>query len=247
MSIKIIINGVQGKMGRVTQDYLATQTDFTVVAGTGSRDDLVKTIQQTKADVVIDFTTPQTVFSNVQKIIAVGARPVVGTTGLTIEQIDQLKKQCRGKKLGGVIAPNFSLGAVLMMKYAKEAAQYFPEAEIIEMHHAQKIDAPSGTALKTAQMMAEARVSTASHHEPPSEKRARGERHHGVTIHSIRLPGLFAHQAVIFAGEGQTLTIRHDALDRSAMMAGVLLACRQVMTLDHLVYGLEDILPSRGL
>ena len=240
MTINVIINGVRGKMGAVTQTSIADQPDLTLVAGTDHDDNLTQAIQDTQADVVIDFTLPNAVFDNTKTIIAAGARPVIGTSGLTPAQIEQLTAQCQEKKLGGIIAPNFSLGAVLMMKYAKDAAHYFPDAEIIEMHHAQKVDAPSGTATKTAQMMTEAR--SIKNQPKPSKDRARGDDQHGVTIHSVRLPGLFAHQTVIFGGDGETLTIRHDGLARHSIMPGVFLACRQVMTLDHLVYGLENLL-----
>lgn len=238
-TIKVVINGALGKMGRVIKDHITTQKDLQLVAAIDHDDKLANVIREGNADVVIDFTTPHAVFNNAKTIIAAGARPVIGTTGMTLDQIHELEKLCRAKKLGGIVAPNFSLGAVLMMKYAQDAANYFPDAEIIEMHHTQKLDAPSGTAVKTAQMMAQSRKSTDSN---PSKDRARGELHHGITIHSVRLPGFFAHQTVIFGGHGETLTIRHDSTDRAAYMPGIFQACRKVMTLDHLVYGLENIL-----
>ena len=240
MTIKVIINGIKGKMGRVTEISIASETDLVLVAGTDHDDDLAKTIKNTGADVVIDFTTPQSIFTNAQTIINNNARPVIGTTGLTLKQINLLDEQCRAKKLGGLVAPNFSLGAMLMMKYAQDAAAYFPDAEIIEMHHQQKLDDPSGTAIKTAQMMAETRPQTDN--DTPHKNRARGEKQNGVTIHSVRLPSLFSHQSVIFAGTGETLTIRHDGMDRNCAMPRVFLGCRKVMELDHLVYGLENIL-----
>ena len=240
MSVKVVINGINGKMGRVLKQSIVAEPDFKLVAGIGRGDDLAKSIQSTNADVVVDFTTPQAVFKNTEMIIQAGARPVIGTTGLTVEQMKTLNKRCRTKKLGGIIAPNFALGAILMMKYAKDAARYFPDAEIIEMHHPQKIDAPSGTATKTAQMMGESRQSNSN--EKTHEHRASGEIKHRITIHSIRLPGLFSHQVVIFGGNGETLTIRHDGIDRSCAVPGVFLACRKVMELNQLIYGLENIL-----
>lgn len=240
MTINVIINGAQGKMGSTTQKALVSQKDLKLVATMGRNDDLAKTIKETKADVVIDFTTPQVVFTNAQTILQAGARPVIGTTGLTTDQITTLKQTCQSLKRGAVIAPNFSLSAVLMMKYAKDAVKYFPDVEIIEMHHPQKVDAPSGTAIKTAQMMTEAQT---PHNQKASQtNHARGDTSHGITIHSIRLPGLFSHQSVIFGGNGETLTITHDGLDRQAMMPGVFLACRKVVKLDHLIYGLENLL-----
>lgn len=238
--IKVLINGASGKMGRVTVESIAQEADLELVAQTGHTDDLATAIQSSQADVVVDFTVPDTIFEQTQIIIAHRARPVIGTSGLTYDQVQTLQAQCREQSVGGVIAPNFSLGAVLMMRYAKDAAKHFPDAEIIEMHHQQKVDAPSGTAAKTAQMMAEARSSLAD--SQPHPDRARGEHYQGVTIHSVRLPGLFAHQEVIFGGLGETLTIRHDGMDRKSMMPGVFLCCRKAMELDHLVYGLEEFL-----
>jgi len=239
-TVRVIINGSAGKMGRVTCSHITREADLVLAAETGRRDDLAVVIRQTKADVVIDFTTPQAVFKNTQDIIAAGACPVIGTSGLSLEQIHQLSRQCEEKRQGGIIAPNFSIGAALMMRYAKDAVKYLSDVEIIEMHHPQKLDAPSGTAMQTAQMIAEVRPN-------PAERRvhkdlARGDNRHGVTIHSVRLPNLFSHQSVLFAGAGEMLSITHDGRDRSCCMPGVFMACRQVMKLDHLVYGLEHLL-----
>lgn len=217
MTIKILINGIHGKMGSVAKRTLPQ--DFQLVAEGDRSTNLEKLIQQHKPDIVVDLTTPDAVFKNTKIIIDNNVRPVIGTTGLTHQQINDFEKICAQKKLGGAIVPNFSLGAVLMMKYAQDAAKYLPDVEIIEMHHAQKKDAPSGTALKTMQMMDK-----------------------DIPIHSVRLPGFFAHQMVIFGGFGETLTIRHDALTREAMMPGLYLTCRKVMELKHLVYGLESLL-----
>lgn len=219
MAINVILNGANGKMGQTIKRTIGSQSNLALVAE-GTRDtNLTDLIKQNKADVVIDFTTPEAVFENTKTIIESGARPVIGTTGLTNEQIEALEKICKDKHCGGIIAPNFSLSAVLMMKYAKDASQYFKDSEIIEMHHNQKKDAPSGTALKTMQLM-----------------------DHDIPIHSVRLPGMFSHQVVMFGGFGETLSIRHDALDREAMMPGLFMACQKVTSLDHLVYGLENLL-----
>lgn len=239
--INVIINGINGKMGHVLKDSIVAQSSLNLVAGTGRQDNLRKIIKEKKADVVIDFTTPNTVFINTEIIINAGARPVIGTTGLTPKEITILAKQCQVKKIGGIIAPNFSLGAVLMMKFARDAAHYFQDVEIIEIHHPHKLDAPSGTAIKTTQMMAEATTSRVVK-KVPTNNAARGILSNNIPIHSIRLPGFFSQQSVIFGGNGETLTIRHDGIDRRCIIPGVLLACQKVMDLDYLVYGLENLL-----
>ncbi len=240
MNINVIVNGANGKMGKTTQSAIEAAEGLTLVAATGSQDDLSALIKEKNADVVVDFTTPQAVYENSLTIINAGARPVIGTTGLSLSQIETLTDQCQQSGLGGLIAPNFSLGAILLMRYAQDAAKYLPNAEIIEMHHPYKLDSPSGTAIKTAQMMEESRQEANNNNK--EEPKARGEKFHGTTIHSVRLSGFFAHQMVMFGGEGETLTIRHDATDRNSMMPGVCLACRKVMDINHLVYGLEHFL-----
>lgn len=240
MVIKVIINGAQGKMGKTVVESIKTESDLQLVATTGRQDNLSASIKKHKADVVIDFTSPAAVFQQAQTIIENNARPVIGTTGLSLEQINTLQQQCKKKSLGGIIAPNFSLTAVLMMRYARDAAKYFSDAEIIELHHPQKLDAPSGTAKKTAELMHEARHGISDNQ--PHQDLARGENYHGITLHSVRLPGLVAHQMVIFGGQDETLTIRQDSISRHSFMPGVFLSCRKVMDLDHLIYGLENIL-----
>lgn len=240
MTIKVIINGAQGKMGKTLVESITNEKDLQCVAELGREDDLSASIKKHQADVVVDLTAPATIFEQAQTIIDAGARPVIGTTGLTLEQIEHLKKLCQQKSLGGIIAPNFSLSAVLLMRYASDAAKYFPDAEIIEMHHPQKIDAPSGTAKKTAELMNEARESVSD--SQAHQDLARGENYHGVTIHSVRLPGHVAHEMVIFGGMDETLTLRQDSLSRKCFMPGIFLSCRKVMELDHLIYGLENVL-----
>lgn len=219
--INIIINGALGKMGRTTIAAIANEKDLRLVATTSRNDDLTTAIQKYKPDVVIDWTTPSAVFNNAQKIISAGTRVVIGTTGLTSEQIKILSEQCAQKKLGAVIAPNFSIGAVLMMKYAQDATKYFPDVEIIEYHHPQKKDAPSGTAKRTAELI------------------AKNKKEKNIPIHSVRISGVFANQEVIFGGNGETFTLQHHATDRNAIMPGLFLCCRKVMELNQLVYGME--------
>jgi 4-hydroxy-tetrahydrodipicolinate reductase len=225
MNIKVLINGYQGKMGQAAVKAITDAPDLDLVATCGREDDLAHHIASSKAQVVVDLTSPESVYLNTKTIIANHAHPVIGTTGLSGEEINELQALSAAKQLGGIIAPNFSLGAILMMHYAAQAAQHFASAEIIELHHAQKKDAPSGTAIKTAELMQAAR-----HNEQ------------SIPIHSIRLPGLVAHQAVIFGGPGETLTIRHDSIDRSCFMPGILLACRKVIGLKQLIYGLDQLI-----
>lgn len=238
--IRIIVNGSLGKMGKIAVAAVNSAPDLALVGESGRKDDLVQMIQTQSADLVIDFTTPHDVFVNSKKILEAGARPVIGTTGLTVQQIESLTELSRKKQLGGIIAPNFSIAAVLMMKYAADAAKYYANVEIIEMHHPQKLDAPSGTAIKTAQMIARNRDLKKA--EPCKNAPARGETHSDVSIHSVRLPGFYSHQTVIFGSLGEVLTISHQGIDRQCCIPGIVLACRKVMTLNELVYGLDNIL-----
>jgi len=238
--IKIIVNGAQGKMGKMAAQSIAAEPDLQLVAKTGRHDDLEATIKNQKADVVVDLTAPCNIFQQTQTIIENNAHPVIGTSGLSPEQISLLKKQCKEKSLGGIIAPNFSLTATLMMRYVYDAAKYFPNVEIIEMHHLDKQDAPSGTAKKTAELIDQARYSASKH--PFDQNRSGDKNYHNITIHSIRLPGLVAHQKVLFGGPGETLTIAQDSTSRQSFMPGILLSCRKVMELDYLIYGLENFL-----
>lgn len=243
MSIRVLVNGAAGRMGLTSIKAIDNDPELTLVASTDVQHNLADAIKENKADVVVDFTNAEVVLKNLQTIIDSGARPVVGTTGLVAKQIQEFQQQCAKLKLGGIIAPNFSLGAVLMMKHAQEMAKYFGHVEIIEMHHDGKLDSPSGTAMRTAEMLAV--------NFKPAEKNkkiletitgARGASHHEIPIHAIRLPGLVAHEQVIFGGMGETLTLRHDSIDRECFMPGVRLACKKVMTMNELVYGLEHIL-----
>ena len=173
-----------------------------------------------------------------------GVHPVVGTSGLTKQELDSINEMVESTHIGGIIAPNFSIGAVLMMKFAAQAARYLGDVEILEMHHDRKLDAPSGTAVKTAEMIKENRPSHIQGH--PEEQvhlaGARGADVEGMKIHSIRLPGLLAHQQVLLGGEGELLTIRHDSFDRKSFMPGIMMAIREVISRKNLVYGLENII-----
>jgi 4-hydroxy-tetrahydrodipicolinate reductase len=244
MTIKVLVNGAFGRMGQMTVNAIKSHPRLELVGQTGREYDLYKSIKDSQAQVVVDFTHPKSILDNLTTIIKAGTHPVIGTTGLTIEQIKQFQETCKNLKLGGIIAPNFSMGAVLMMKYAKEIIKYMPNAEIIEMHHDNKADSPSGTAIRTAELMASSNTAInqpdkASHETIPH---ARGAKLHDIPIHAIRLPGLLAHEQIIFGGTGETLTLRHDSIDRECFMPGVCFACEKVIKLDQLIYGLEEVL-----
>lgn len=255
MSIKVIIAGFKGKMGQaayqmVTGDpelelagLLDPFTEDKEVAGVpvfNHKEDLTNL----EADVWVDFTTPKVAYENTRFALENGFAPVVGTTGFTPEQITELTELSRAKGLGGLIAPNFAVGAVLLMQFAAQAAKYFPNVEIIELHHDKKKDAPSGTAIKTAELIAENRP--AMHQGAEDEEEliagARGADFQGMKIHSVRLPGLVAHQEVIFGSQGEGLTLRHDSYDRGSFMTGVNLGIKEVVKRQELVYGLEHLL-----
>lgn len=244
MAIRILVNGAEGRMGQITAKTIAHHPDFSLVGQTGHQDNLTEAILATRAQVVIDFTNPDAVYQNTMAIIKAGARPVIGTTGLLPRQIKKLQDACKKYKRGGIIAPNFSIGMVLLMKYAQEFVKYFPHVEIIEMHHDRKRDCPSGTALHTAEKLAALRKASDTTHIECHEtvSGSRGANYMGIPIHAVRLPGLVAHEQIIFGDTGETLTLRHDALDRQCFMRGVSLACKKVMKLNSLVYGLEEIL-----
>lgn len=269
--IPVVVNGAAGKMGREVVKAVAQADDMTLlgaidrsleyqgqdvgeVAGceplevpivSDLQGMLVLATQEKQQGVMVDFTHPDSVYENVRTAIAYGIRPVVGTTGLSPQQIQELAEFADKASTGALIIPNFSIGMVLLQQAAVQASQYFDHVEIIELHHNQKADAPSGTAIQTAQMLAE----LGKTYNPPSVEEsekipgARGSvTDDGIRIHSIRLPGLIAHQEVIFGAPGQVYTLRHDTSDRSCYMPGVLLSIRKVLQLKSLVYGLEKIL-----
>ncbi|MFD1928159.1 4-hydroxy-tetrahydrodipicolinate reductase [Sporosarcina siberiensis] len=265
MSIKVAIAGARGRMGTAAVKAIQDATDMQLVAildykndgkylsGTEINGDSngipiftsFSTMNQSiMPDVLLDLTEPDSVFKTVHEAISLGIRPVVGTSGLSDENIKSLSKLATNKGIGGIIAPNFSIGAVLMMKFSAMAARYLGDIEIIELHHNHKVDAPSGTALKTAEMIMKVREPHKQGH--PDEKEliqgARGADLDGMKIHSVRLPGFLAHQEVLLGGEGEMLTIRHDSFDRSSFMPGILMSIRSVIDREDLVYGLENII-----
>lgn len=241
--MRVIVNGAKGKMGTLACDTLKNHPEFELVAALGREDDLSSTIQSKKADIVVDLTRADVVYENSLCIIENGAHPVIGASGLLEDQIKTIKALCAEKNTGGIIVPNFSIAAVLMMHFAAMAAKWLPEVEIIEAHHQNKLDAPSGTALKTAEMIAANRV----HEKQVLQckeliKGARGSLYEQINIHSLRLPGVLAEQEVLFGQKGETLSIKHRSMDRIAYMPGLILACQKVSSLNSLHYGLEHLL-----
>ena len=248
--IKVAVCGANGKMGREVCLAVKSSDDMELSARIDLfGDDTFKTIKEAKStvdfDILIDFTQPSSIFENAKYCLDNGIKIVIGTTGLTDNQITELKSLSEANKTGCLIAPNFSTGAVLLMMFAQMAAKYFDNAEIIEFHHNQKKDAPSGTAIKTALMMSQAKEEFKKGNCPEKEtvKGSRGGTSYSdIQIHSVRMPGYMASQEVLFGSNGQVLKIRHDSTDRKCYMDGVLLAIRHVYTNNNFTYGLENIL-----
>lgn len=249
--ITVVVSGAQGRMGHEVVAAVQAEPDLMLVAEVDKSDSLADALGASKPVALVDFSVPEAVMGNVETALAARVVPIVGTTGLSPEDVAHVRDLCRRHRCGALIAPNFAIGAVLMMQFARLAAKHMPDAEIIEMHHEKKLDAPSGTAAKTAEMIAEGRLDAVPALLPPGafEKipGARGGKGVGnVPVHSIRLPGFVASQMVIFGGLGQTLTLRHDSIDRKSFMPGVILAVRHAPALaangGELVYGLENLL-----
>jgi len=260
--IRVLVAGAAGRMGSEVVRAVSAADGMVVVAavdpgavgvsvdtGTAAtlvcRDGLAETIDECHPDVMVDFTHPTVVEANLRVALARGVDCVVGTTGLSELKLLELSALACGDT-ALFFAPNFAIGAVLMMDFAVRAARFMPHVEIIELHHDQKADAPSGTALRTAQLVAAARSSAPQapgrDTELPGLEGARGAVVDGVHVHSIRLPGLVAHQEVLFGGQGQTLSIRHDTIDRTSFMPGVVLAVRVVKSRRGLVVGLDQLM-----
>lgn len=257
--IRVLVSGAFGKMGRTVCGAVQGEDDMGLAAavdvaftseqnragfgidGVPLFSSLGDCLEKAEVDVAVDFTTPDAVPGNVADCLDRGIHCVVGTTGLGDEQLKEIESRTRATGSNCLVAPNFAIGAVLMMEAARLIARHMPWCEITELHHDQKLDAPSGTALRTADLIAAARGQAP---EPPGPEgnAARGMICKGIPVHSVRLPGLVAHQEVVFGGRGQTLTLRHDSISRESFMPGVVLAVRRVGDLDGLTVGLEKII-----
>jgi 4-hydroxy-tetrahydrodipicolinate reductase len=265
MGLKIAVAGAAGRMGRnvvkavhedpdtdlvAAVDVACLGEDAGTLAGIGAlglpvRGDLGSALGDTGAQVMVDFTLADSAHRNALTALAAGVSPVIGTTGMSAAQLAEIDAAACRAGIGAVLAPNFAIGAVLMMLFAKQAAKYMPDVEVIELHHEKKIDAPSGTAMRTLELILEGRgegLAKRPDREEFKVEGARGGNVDGVRVHSVRLPGYVAHQECIFGGLGQTLTIRHDSIDRVGFMPGVLLACKKARAQKGLVVGLEHLL-----
>jgi 4-hydroxy-tetrahydrodipicolinate reductase len=261
--IRVGVLGAAGRMGRLVSQAVADDPDLALVAAINPSfegehlgtmighpeidvriSQEIDTLLQAETEVAVDFTTPEAVMDNIRWAVEHAMHIVVGTTGIGTKELAEIERliEDEGRESNVVVAPNFAIGAVLLQRFAALAARHFPAAEIIELHHEGKADAPSGTSLATADRMVRAREEEWKGPDAESLKGVRGGDHEGIRIHSVRLPGLVAHQEVIFGGLGQTLTIRHDAPQRSSYLPGVLLAIRSVITRQGLTVGLEPLL-----
>ncbi len=240
--IKVGVLGAAGRMGTTVCDAVGSDPELELVARIDLEDSLDALVTN-RADVAVDFTNPDAVKTNVSFCLEHGIDVVVGTTGLTQQDLDEIAGWAESTDANAFVAPNFALGAVLMMRFAAQAARFYDSAEIIERHHERKLDAPSGTALRTAEMMKEQRAGGWLRVDgSESVSGSRGGDAEGIHVHSLRMPGSVAHQEVVFGAPGETLTIRHDSIDRVSFMPGVLLAVKKVGGLSGLTVGLENLL-----
>ena len=243
--IKVAVAGYRGKVGSVLAAAFQSEPGIEYVGGVELGDDLAAFLREKRPRALVDFTKPSEALHNALAAVAAGASPVIGTTGLSADSVDKLETACKGKGVGGIVAPNFAVGAVLMMHLADIAAPHFDAVEVIEMHHATKLDAPSGTALSTAQRLAARRREKPFMHQRPEKETlagTRGGEEGNVAVHSVRLPGFVADQEVIFGLPGQTLTIAHRTTSREAYVPGVLLALRRVTSGLRFYRGLDELL-----
>lgn len=258
-TIRVAVHGAAGRVGREVIRAVGVASDMTLVAAldrvpqdqieslpanVAYYTDAHNGLSHAKADVVVDFSIASASLDMVPSALEAGTRPVIGTTGFTENQIAYLEAQCRNHKLGGLLAPNFTIGAVLLEKLAAMAAPYFDYVDVLEEHHEMKVDAPSGTALGIVHAINEAHPEPFAHNDPTREPLSgtRGGESNGIAIHSSRMPGRMAHHQVTFGGQGQTLTLRHDTTNRECYMPGVLMAIRQVVDLNSFTIGLDKLM-----
>jgi 4-hydroxy-tetrahydrodipicolinate reductase len=242
-SIRVGVLGSNGRMGATVCQAIAASSDCELVAELDIANDLAELVSK-KVQVVVDFTTPDVVMANLEFLAKNNIHAVVGTTGFDAARLGKVAEQFKQSEANVIIAPNFGLAAVLMMQFAQLAAPYFESAEIIELHHPRKADAPSGTAKRTAELIAQARTGLPPMPDASTDvvNGARGANISGIPVHSVRLQGLVAHQEVLFGGPGESLSIRHDSYDRESFMPGVLLAIRKVSEIPGLTFGLEELI-----
>jgi 4-hydroxy-tetrahydrodipicolinate reductase len=270
--IRVVIAGINGRMGRASAALIHADNDLELIGAVGRpgasyvgqdvgkmtnsgsagilvSNEIKGLLTGAKADVLLDFSLSESAFEHAQLALANNVRPVIGTSGIGEEQIKTLAKLADSKRLGAMVVPNFSVGAVLMMEFARQAGAFFTNAEIVEMHHTKKVDAPSGTAMHTVAKMAKS-GNTFNKKEVDEKELLAGARGGqgtgGVRVHSLRLPGLISHQEVIFGGPGELLTIRHDSFNTDCFLNGIALAIKAVVDLDHFVLGLENVLNIAG-
>ena len=262
--IKVVVAGAAGRMGQETIKAIMQNSavielvgaighpsseligkDIGSIVGLGEigvclTDNLKDCLQIKRPQVMVDFTVPTAVFDNANLALDCGVRPIIGATGLTNEDLAELEKKANYLESAVLVAPNFAIGAILLIEAAKLFAKHFDSVEIIELHHDQKVDAPSGTSIKTAKELA--KIKNFKHKELSPNSQARGELRDGIRVHSVRLPGFVAHEEIIFGGLGQSVTLRHDSFDRSSFMPGVILAIKKIIERKGLIYGLEHLL-----
>lgn len=261
--IRVMVVGASGRMGREVVKAVLKEPDLQLVGavdkenigkdigvitgleptGIFVRGELKEAFELDNPRVLVDFTAPMSIMANLKLTLKAGVHAVVGTTGLSADNLKEIAGLCLESNTNVLVAPNFAIGALLMMRFAAMASKFFSQVEIIELHHDQKLDAPSGTSIKTAEMIIAGRENVSSNVIGEEKiKGVRGGELGGIHLHSIRLPGLIAHQEVIFGGEGQTLTIRHDSLSRESFMPGVIIAIKKIMEKPGLTYGLDQLL-----
>ncbi|RAP27127.1 4-hydroxy-tetrahydrodipicolinate reductase [Candidatus Marinamargulisbacteria bacterium SCGC AG-333-B06] len=242
--INVLINGANGKMGQAAVQAVSADDTLSLVASLDKEDSLEQTLSNHSVDVVVDLTHPSCVYDHVKTILNASCHAVVGTTGLTDAQLHECGELASRKNKSLLVCPNFAIGAILLMRFSQQAAKFMDRCEIIEYHHDKKADSPSGTAIKTADLIAESHSSINQPSLKDTEliQGSRGGQKHNIPIHSIRVPGLVANQDVIFGANGETLTLKHETISRDAFMPGLLIAIKATSSHTGLTYGLENLL-----